>query len=49
MTNISSFSLCQKICEKQHYPIIMLTAKDIESDKITGLTLGANDYVVKPE
>lgn len=48
MPNINGFSLCQKIREKYRYPIIMLTAKDTESDKITGLTLGADDYVVKP-
>ena len=30
------------------YPVIMLTAKDGETDKITGLTLGADDYITKP-
>ena len=39
--DISGFSLCQKIQEKHTYPIIMLIAKDEETDKITGLTLGA--------
>ena len=39
--DISGFSLCQKIREKHTYPIIMLIAKDEETDKITGLTLGA--------
>lgn len=48
LPNISGFSLCQKIREKHTYPIIMLTAKDEETDKITGLTLGADDYVTKP-
>ncbi len=42
------FSLCRKIRENHTYPIIMLTAKDSETDKITGLTLGADDYVTKP-
>lgn len=42
------FSLCQKIRQKENYPIIMLTAKDEEIDKVTGLTLGADDYMTKP-
>ena len=44
----NGFVLCQKIREKHTYPIIMLTAKDAETDKITGLTLGADDYITKP-
>lgn len=48
MPEISGLVLCQKIREKYTYPIIMLTAKDQEVDKITGLTLGADDYVTKP-
>lgn len=40
--------LCQKIREKHNYPVILLTAKDEETDKITGLTLGADDYITKP-
>ena len=44
----SGFSICQKIREKYTYPIIMLTAKEEETDKITGLTLGADDYITKP-
>ena len=42
------FAICQKIREKHIYPVIMLTAKDAEVDKINGLTLGADDYVTKP-
>ena len=42
------FSICQKIREKYTYPVIMLTAKDEEIDKINGLTLGADDYITKP-
>jgi len=41
-------SICQKIREDHTYPIIMLSAKDTEMDKITGLTFGADDYVTKP-
>lgn len=48
LPDMSGFSLCQKIREKDTYPIIMLTVKDAETDKITGLTLGADDYVTKP-
>lgn len=48
LPGMNGFSLCQKIREKYTYPIIMLTAKDEETDKITGLTLGADDYVTKP-
>lgn len=48
LPDISGFSFCQKIREKHTYPIIMLTAKDEKTDKITGLTLGADDYVTKP-
>lgn len=41
-------SICQKIRSKHTYPVIMLTAKDSEVDQITGLTLGADDYITKP-
>ncbi|MDR2711640.1 MAG: VanR-ABDEGLN family response regulator transcription factor [Clostridiales bacterium] len=44
----SGLAICQKIREKYTYPVIMLTAKDTETDKITGLTLGADDYITKP-
>ncbi|MCD4838650.1 VanR-ABDEGLN family response regulator transcription factor [Neobacillus sedimentimangrovi] len=44
----SGLTICQKIREKHTYPIIMLTAKDSEIDKITGLTMGADDYITKP-
>lgn len=48
MPDITGFDLCRRIREKYNYPIIMLTAKDTEIDKITGLTLGADDYITKP-
>ena len=48
LPDINGFTLCQKIREQYTYPIIMLTAKDAETDKITGLTLGADDYITKP-
>jgi len=48
LPNTDGLTICQKIREKHTYPIIMLTAKDTETDKITGLTLGADDYITKP-
>ena len=48
LPDMSGFSICQKIRETRNFPIIMLTAKDEEIDKITGLTLGADDYITKP-
>ncbi len=48
LPDTDGFKLCQKIRERYTYPIIMLTAKNGESDKITGLTLGADDYITKP-
>ena len=44
----SGLTICQKIRDKHTYPIIMLTGKDTEVDKITGLTIGADDYITKP-
>ena len=48
LSDMSGFSICQKIRDNHNFPIIMLTAKDEEIDKITGLTLGADDYMTKP-
>lgn len=48
LPDITGFELCRKIREQHTFPVIMLTAKDEETDKITGLTLGADDYVTKP-
>ncbi|MCD7809390.1 MAG: VanR-ABDEGLN family response regulator transcription factor [Erysipelotrichaceae bacterium] len=48
LPDIDGLTICQKIREKYDFPIIMLTAKETEIDKITGLTLGADDYVTKP-
>ncbi|MDQ0339306.1 two-component system response regulator VicR [Caldalkalibacillus uzonensis] len=42
------FQVCQEIRHKSQVPIIMLTAKDEEVDKVLGLELGADDYVTKP-
>ena len=48
LPDMSGFTLCQKIRKKYLFPIIMLTAKVEDMDKITGLTLGADDYIIKP-
>ena len=48
LPDIDGFRLCQKIRERFYFPIIMLTAKVEDSDKIMGLTLGADDYITKP-
>ena len=48
LPDIDGFRICQKIREKYFYPVIMLTAKVEDGDKIIGLTLGADDYITKP-
>ena len=48
LPDIDGFDICQKIRENHHFPVIMLTAKVDYMDKITGLTLGADDYIPKP-
>lgn len=46
--DVDGFRICQKIREKYFYPVIMLTAKNEDMDKIMGLTIGADDYITKP-
>ena len=48
LPDIDGFDICQKIRENHHFPVIMLTARDENIDKITGLTIGADDYITKP-
>lgn len=48
LPDIDGFHICQKIREKYFFPVIMLTAKVEDIDKIMGLTLGADDYITKP-
>lgn len=48
LPDMSGFALCQRIRENHLFPIIMLTAKVEDMDKIMGLTLGADDYITKP-
>lgn len=48
MPNMDGITLCIKIREKTNVPIIMLSAKDQDMDKVMGLTCGADDYIAKP-
>jgi two-component system OmpR family response regulator len=45
---MSGFEVCRILRKEMAVPIIMLTARDDEIDKITGLDLGADDYMTKP-
>lgn len=48
MPGIDGFEVCQRIRAVSEVPVIFLSAKDEEIDKVVGLTLGADDYVAKP-
>ena len=48
LPEVSGLEICKKIRKSSNVPIIMLTAKDDENDKITGLEMGADDYITKP-
>ena len=48
LPDMDGFVLCQRIREDHLFPIIMLTARVEDMDKIMGLTLGADDYITKP-
>ncbi len=44
----SGFDLCGELRREHRFPVLMLTAKSSDMDKITGLTIGADDYITKP-
>jgi len=48
LPEVSGTEVCKYIRSKSSVPVIMLTAKDTEIDKVVGLELGADDYVTKP-
>ena len=48
LPGMSGTEVCRALRQRSHVPIIMVTAKDSEVDKIVGLELGADDYVTKP-
>jgi DNA-binding response OmpR family regulator len=48
LPGIDGFEVCRLIRARSQVPVLMLTARDEESDRITGFELGADDYVLKP-
>ena len=48
LPGLSGTEVCKQLRARSNVPIIMLTAKDTEVDKVVGLELGADDYVTKP-
>ncbi len=48
LPGLSGTEVCRQLRSRSAVPIIMLTAKDTEVDKVVGLELGADDYVTKP-
>lgn len=48
MPKVDGIEVCRKLREKTNVPILILTAKDHETDKILGLSIGADDYITKP-
>ena len=48
LPGLSGTEVCRALRARSHVPVIMLTAKDSEVDKVVGLELGADDYVTKP-
>ncbi len=48
LPSASGFDICKRIRSESHTPIIMLTARADETDRVVGLELGADDYVTKP-
>ena len=48
LPDMDGMTICRKVREKSDVPIIMLTAKDEIEDKVSGLDIGADDYVTKP-
>ncbi|PIH04639.1 response regulator transcription factor [Clostridium combesii] len=48
LPDIDGLSICKNIRKKYYYPIIMITAKNADQDKILGLSYGADDYITKP-
>ncbi len=48
LPDMSGFTLCGEIRREHRFPVLMLTAKVGDMDKIMGLTIGADDYITKP-
>ena len=48
LPEMDGFEVCRRVREQSDVPIIMLTAREEEADKVMGLELGADDYITKP-
>jgi DNA-binding response OmpR family regulator len=48
LPNVDGFEICKEVRKKTNIPIIIISAKSEDDDKISGLELGADDYIVKP-
>src|SRR5262245_65181070 len=48
LPEMSGTEVCRHLRQRSHVPIIMVTARDSEIDKVVGLEIGADDYVTKP-
>ena len=48
LPHVDGFEVCRQVRARSSVPIIMLTAKTEEIDKVLGLELGADDYITKP-
>lgn len=48
LPQVDGFAVCRRITESSDVPVIMVTGRDLVSDKVAGLSQGADDYIVKP-
>lgn len=48
LPDLDGFEVCRKLREKSSVPVLMLTARTSDADKVTGLDVGADDYLTKP-
>ena len=48
LPGMDGFEICRQVRTKSNIPILMLTARDSEIDRVVGLEVGADDYMVKP-
>src|SRR5260370_13137733 len=48
LPGLSGIEVCQALRQESGLPVIMITARDTETDKVVGLTVGADDYITKP-
>lgn len=48
LPDVDGFDLCRRLCDRGDVPVLILTARDEEADRVIGLELGADDYLTKP-